>query len=72
MGLLRTQHATLSDERLMELVVRGDERAFATLYDRWQHKLLSYFHRMLWHDRERAPGFPAGAFHEAREATREL
>ena len=57
MGLFRTEHRELSDERLMELVRRGDERAFASLYDRYQHKLMSYFHRMLWHDRERAQDF---------------
>ena len=41
----------------MELTARGDERAFTVLYDRYQRKLLSYFHRMLWHDRERAEDF---------------
>jgi RNA polymerase sigma-70 factor (ECF subfamily) len=44
----------MSDERLMELVVRGEERAFAALYDRYHHRLLNYFHRMLWQDRELA------------------
>ena len=34
MGLFRTDHQALSDERLMELIVRGDERAFGALYDR--------------------------------------
>jgi len=43
-----------SDERLMERVVRGDERAFTELYDRYQGRLLTYFHRMLWSDCERA------------------
>lgn len=57
MGLFRTDPADLSDERLMELVVRGQERAFAVLYDRYQRKLLTYFHRMLWQDRERAQDF---------------
>ncbi len=57
MGLFRNDPKELSDERLMELVVRGDERAFAVLYDRYQRKLLSYFHRMLWQDRERAQDF---------------
>lgn len=54
MGLFRTDHAALSDERLMELVTQGDERAFGALYDRYQRKLVSYFCRMLWNDRERA------------------
>ena len=38
MGLFRTDPKDLSDERLMELVVRGDERSFAVLYDRYQRK----------------------------------
>lgn len=54
MALFRERHETLSDERLMELIVRGDERAFAALYDRWKGRMMTYFHRMLWRDRERA------------------
>jgi RNA polymerase sigma-70 factor (ECF subfamily) len=54
MGLLGTSYERTGDERLMELVLRGDERAFTTLYDRYQQRLLGYFHRMLWGDRELA------------------
>lgn len=54
MGLFSKEHERMSDERLMELVVRGDERAFGAVYDRYSARLLGYFHRMLWHDRERA------------------
>ncbi|MEO8589239.1 MAG: RNA polymerase sigma factor [Flavobacteriales bacterium] len=54
MALFSKEYGRLGDERLMELVVRGDERAFAAIYDRYQHRLLNYFHRMLWHDREKA------------------
>lgn len=57
MALFRTDHKALSDERLMELIVRGDERAFGALYDRYQRKLITYFSRMLWNDRERAQDF---------------
>lgn len=57
MGLFRTEYKTLSDERLMELIVRSDERAFGALYDRYQRKLITYFSRMLWNDRERAQDF---------------
>jgi hypothetical protein len=35
MGLFGKEYGKLGDERLMELVVRGDERAFAALYDRY-------------------------------------
>ena len=54
MTLFSREYQQQSDERLMERVVRGDERAFAAIYDRYQHRVLNYFHRMLWQDRERA------------------
>lgn len=57
MGIFRRDHQNMSDERLMELVVKGDEQAFGALYDRYQRKLLAYFRRMLWNDRERAQDF---------------
>ena len=41
MGLFRTDLRDLSDERLMERIVAGDERAFGALYDRYQRKLLA-------------------------------
>jgi RNA polymerase sigma-70 factor, ECF subfamily len=57
MGVFSRKYGDLGDERLMELVVRGDEKAFATIYDRYSRRLLNYFHRMLWHDREKAQDF---------------
>ena len=57
MRLFGTEYSKLGDERLMELVVKGDEKAFAALYDRYHRRLLSYFYRMLWSDRERARDF---------------
>ena len=57
MRLFGTEYGKLSDERLMELVVKGDEKAFAAIYDRYHRRLLSYFHRMLWSDREMAQDF---------------
>ncbi len=57
MALFGREYGKLGDERLMELVVRGDERAFAALYDRYERRLLGYFQRMLWNDREKAQDF---------------
>ncbi len=57
MGLFSKEYDRLGDERLMELVVRGDEKAFGAIYDRYSRRLLNYFHRMLWHDREKAQDF---------------
>lgn len=54
MALFTKDYGGAGDERLMELVIKGDERAFATLYDRYHSRLLNYFHRMLWSDRELA------------------
>ncbi|MDX9752080.1 MAG: sigma-70 family RNA polymerase sigma factor [Flavobacteriales bacterium] len=54
MAFFRKAYRELGDERLMELVRGGDEQAFAALYDRYKHRVLNYFHRMLWSDREMA------------------
>jgi RNA polymerase sigma-70 factor (ECF subfamily) len=57
MAIFGKDYKGLGDERLMELVVRGDHRAYGTLYDRYHRRLLNYFHRMLWQDRELAQDF---------------
>jgi len=38
----------------MELVAKGDDVAFAAIYDRYSGRLMNYFHKMLLRDRERA------------------
>ena len=55
MAIFGKDYAGLGDERLMELVVRGDQRAFGAIYDRYHRRVLNYFHRMLWQDRDRLP-----------------
>ncbi len=54
MGSYGGPYHELGDERLMALVVRGDKRAFAAVYDRYHRRLLGYFHRMLWQDHDLA------------------
>lgn len=46
-----------TDEALMLQVQRGDDRALTVLYERYGTRLLRYFYRMLWKDRERAQDF---------------
>ena len=47
---LPVRHALLSDERLARLVSGGDERAFSTLYERYNQPLYRYCRSMLRHD----------------------
>jgi RNA polymerase sigma factor (sigma-70 family) len=42
------------DEELMRMALRGDRMAFSEVYDRYSDRLLHYFYRMLWQDRELA------------------
>lgn len=57
MRLIRPSYHSLSDEKLMEHITRGDKRAFDELYGRYAGPLLGYFMRMLWRDREKAEDF---------------
>ena len=43
-----------SDERLMQQVQNGDQRAFRKLYQRYHRKVFGYFYRMLNRDRDLA------------------
>ncbi len=43
-----------SDEKLVPLVVKGNERAFNELYSRYEKKMYRFFYRMLNRDTERA------------------
>ena len=46
----------------MQWVAKGDARAFEELYDRYSGRMLNYFHRMLWQDREKAEDFMQDLF----------
>jgi RNA polymerase sigma-70 factor (ECF subfamily) len=43
-----------SDEDLMLKSQRGDNQAFGVLYDRYVSRMIGYFYKMLWNDREKA------------------
>lgn len=48
---------SLSDEVLMERIIQRDKMAFSELYDRYSGRMMAYFMRMLWNDKEKAEDF---------------
>ena len=46
----------------MQLVTKKDAKAFSEIYDRYGKKMLNYFHRMLWKDKEKAEDFMQDLF----------
>ncbi len=57
MALFKKNYKEISDEKLMGLVGKKDKKAFEELYERYSQRLLNYFHKMLWKDREKAEDF---------------
>ncbi len=52
----------LSDESLMEMSKNGDQKAFSEIYLRYSAKLMRFFYKMLWKDREKAEDFTQDIF----------
>jgi RNA polymerase sigma-70 factor (ECF subfamily) len=44
----------LSDEELMQRIIDRDKLAFGELYDRYSSRLMAYFMKMLWNNRDLA------------------
>ena len=44
--------ALMTDEELMQRIIDRDRNAFSILYDRYSDKLMGYFMKMLWRNRE--------------------
>ena len=57
MPLFQKKYDTLTDEKLMTRIQRGDTAAFDELYTRYSKRLLYYFHPMLGGDGEKAQDF---------------
>jgi RNA polymerase sigma-70 factor, ECF subfamily len=51
------KYINLSDEELMQKIIKGNSVCYAEIYDRYATKLLNYFYKMLWKDREKAEDF---------------
>lgn len=59
---LEKDYKQMSDEILMGYLSQGDERAFSMLYKRYSPKLMGFFFRMLWKDKEKAEDFTQDIF----------
>lgn len=62
MAWFQPKYQNKSDEELMIMMKDRDQRAFGELYDRYSERLLNYFYRMLWKDREKAEDFMQDLF----------
>lgn len=51
-----------TDEQLILLIQSKDSKAFEEIYDRYSALLYTYFHRMLWKDKEKARDFTQDLF----------
>lgn len=58
----RRKYQQLRDEELMPYVVKGNERAFDELYNRYSAKMHYYFFRMLGQNQDRADDFTQELF----------
>ena len=62
MKLFKKEYATYSDEDLMRFFLKGDEKAFEQIYDRYENFMINFFFRKLWSDREKATDFTHDLF----------
>ena len=57
MRIFRVNYKKQTDEQLVRLMGKGDERAFDEVYQRYGAKLAYYFTRKLKHDKEKGEDF---------------
>jgi RNA polymerase sigma-70 factor (ECF subfamily) len=57
MKVVKHDYTKDTDEQLMTEVIKGNDRAFSQVYDRYNKAMINYFYKMLWQDREKAEDF---------------
>ncbi len=62
MRLFKKDYATYGDEDLMRFFIKGDQKAFAQIYDRYESFMVNFFYKKLWSDREKAEDFTHDIF----------
>lgn len=54
MRFFKIKYKESSDEELMNLLSKGDKKAFDEIYQRYSGILMGYFFKMLWQNKEKA------------------
>ncbi len=62
MRLFKKDYSTYNDEDLMRFFLKGDEKAFEQIYDRYEAFMVNFFYRKLWSDRIKAEDFTHDLF----------
>jgi RNA polymerase sigma-70 factor (ECF subfamily) len=57
MQLFKPSYSSLTDEKLMQSLARGDKKAFDEIYKRYAKALKGYFMRMLWRNEVKSEDF---------------
>jgi len=60
--------SALSDEKLMLHIANGSSEAFTEIYNRYSHKLLRYFYRLLNNNQSKAEDFTQDLFIKVMQA----
>jgi RNA polymerase sigma factor (sigma-70 family) len=62
MKLFKKDYSTYNDEDLMRFFLKGDQKAFEQIYDRYESFMINFFYRKLWSDRIKAEDFTHDLF----------
>lgn len=62
MRLFKKDYAKYGDEDLMRFFIKGDQKAFEQIYDRYEGFMVNFFYKKLWSDREKAEDFTHDIF----------
>ena len=62
MKLFKKDYSTYNDEDLMRFFIKGDEKAFEQIYDRYESFMVNFFYRKLWSDRTKSEDFTHDLF----------
>lgn len=62
MKIFKKDYKIDTDENLMRFFIKGDEKAFEQIYDRYEKFMVNFFYRKLWSDKIKAEDFTHDLF----------